>query len=268
MSSISCGAERAAELADNLQEIRLSIQQSQQAIDRQTEVTLVAVSKLKPASDVQGCYEAGQRAFGENYVQELCEKAPQLASDIEWHFIGTLQSNKCKALAEIPNIAAVHTVTSAKAATTLNKHLPASRATLLDILLQVNTSGEASKSGLAPLATDSGADVADGSDLTQLALHVVRDCPRLRLVGLMTIGALGASLGSNDREGNQDFISLVNTRNALQVVLSEQAAGKTWGRDGQLLLSMGMSSDYDAAIKAGSDVVRVGTSIFGTRQKK
>ena len=104
------------------------------------------------------------------------------------------------------------------------------------------------------------------SDLAQLALHVVRECPGLRLLGLMTIGSLDASLG----EDNKDFETLVRTRDVLQEILrvSPLPDGAAWGRNGQLLLSMGMSSDYEAAIKAGSDFVRVGTSIFGSRPQK
>ena len=157
-------------------------------------------------------------------------------------------------------------MTASKAATALNKHLPASRALPLDILLQVNTSGEASKSGLAPLADDADADTTAtaSTDLAKLALHVLRDCPRLRLLGLMTIGSLEASLADSD--GNRDFETLVRTRDALHQVLRAEAADFTsWGRDGKLLLSMGMSSDFAPAIQAGSDIVRVGTSIFGSR---
>ncbi|OBZ66193.1 hypothetical protein A0H81_13801 [Grifola frondosa] len=256
--------ERTAELRESLSEINSRIQQA--AGPSSHKPTLVAVSKYKPAADIQACYELGQRDFGENYVQELVEKAGQLPQDVRWHFIGTLQSNKAKILASIPSLYAIQTVTSIKAATALNKALPAERSSPLNILLQVNTSGEDSKSGLPPLAPDSPAD----AELTQLARHIITECPKLHLQGLMTIGSLVESLASLDKP-NEDFETLQKTRDALQEVLTKNGfspdAGR-WGVDGRLLLSMGMSSDFDAAIKAGGDIVRVGTGIFGTRPKK
>lgn len=134
------------------------------------------------------------------------------------------------------------------------------------MLIQVNTSGEESKSGIiSPLTTDD-----DRVQLTDLAKYIVADCPRLRLQGLMTIGALEASLSVDD-EKNKDFESLRCTRDVLQEFLIEEygedGRGK-WGCNGKLVLSMGMSSDYEAALKAGSDIVRVGTGIFGERRRK
>ncbi len=166
----------------------------------------------------------------------------------------------------IPNLYAVQTVTSAKAATGLNKYLPAERSAPLNILLQVNTSGEDNKSGVPPLSPDSpSADV----ELTQLARHIIKECPRLHFQGLMTIGSLTESLSSAEKE-NEDFERLKQTRDLLQEALSKEfpADSGKWGLDGRLLLSMGMSSDFEAALKAGSDIVRVGTGIFGTRPKK
>ncbi|TFY74800.1 hypothetical protein EWM64_g9211, partial [Hericium alpestre] len=139
--------ERTAELVESLAEIRARVQAH--AAPGKTP-TLVAVSKYKPAADILACYDAGQRDFGENYVQELVDKAAQLPADIRWHFIGTLQSNKCKILVSIPNIHAIQSVTSAKAASALDKALPPTRTEPLRIFLQVNTSGEEAKSGLPP----------------------------------------------------------------------------------------------------------------------
>ncbi|PSR76659.1 hypothetical protein PHLCEN_2v8256 [Hermanssonia centrifuga] len=224
--------DRVAELQESLAEIRSRIQQ---ACSPPHAPALVAVSKYKPASDILACYEDGQRDFGENYVQELEAKAQQ-------------------------------TVTSAKAATGLNKYLPAERSAPLNILLQVNTSGEDNKSGVPPLSPDSpSADV----ELTQLARHIIKECPRLHFQGLMTIGSLTESLSSAEKE-NEDFERLKQTRDLLQEALSKEfpADSGKWGLDGRLLLSMGMSSDFEAALKAGSDIVRVGTGIFGTRPKK
>lgn len=159
----------------------------------------------------------------------------------------------------------MHTLTSAKAATALNKGLAETRAAPLNVLLQVNTSGEASKSGLAPLSANGD---GEAGALAELARHVLRECPRLRLLGLMTIGALEASLAAADRDENADFRTLIRTRDALEETLCAEGVAETsrWGQDGRLLLSMGMSSDFEAAIHAGSSIVRVGTSIFGSRK--
>ncbi|KAI0636000.1 hypothetical protein C8Q77DRAFT_1155731 [Trametes polyzona] len=271
-------AERAAELKESLTEIRQRVETaSAKSPSRAGKPVLVAVSKYKPAADVLACYDEGQRDFGENYVQELVDKAAQLPQDIRWHFIGTLQSNKAKILASIPNLYAIQTVTSIKAATALNKALPADRPVPLNVLLQVNTSGEDSKSGVPPLTTGSppaplpadAPEVAE-AELVQVARHVIAECPRLRLQGLMTIGALAESLAAAEKP-NEDFARLVATRDVLQAALAKAGfppeEGR-WGEDGRLLLSMGMSSDFEAALAAGSDIVRVGTGIFGSRPKK
>ncbi|KAK0446206.1 hypothetical protein EV421DRAFT_1901883 [Armillaria borealis] len=261
MTSVS--QERKAELLESLAEIRSRVLSASPA----TPALLVAVSKYKPASDIQACLEDGQLDFGENYVQELVEKAKELPLEIRWHFIGALQSNKAKTLAAIPNLYAIQTLTSEKAASALNKALPSDRTAPLNVLIQVNTSGEEAKSGLAPLSENN-----PSGELTQLAKFIVNQCPRLRLQGLMTIGALEQSLNSGD--DNADFERLKETRNLLhRFLLSEfQDTGKgKWGAetgDGRLLLSMGMSSDFEAALKAGGDIVRVGTGIFGSRKTK
>ncbi|KAL4241678.1 Pyridoxal phosphate homeostasis protein [Abortiporus biennis] len=258
--------ERIAELHDNLTDVRSRVQRivADPSAPTSAQITLVAVSKYKPASDVLACYEAGQKDFGENYVQELVEKAEQLPVDIRWHFIGALQSNKAKILASIPNLYTIQTLTSTKAATALNKNLPTERSSPLNILLQVNTSGEDNKSGLTPLTptTDLGS-----SELVQLARHIITDCPRLHLQGLMTIGSLRESL-SADEKPNQDFLNLIKTRDLLQEALVKEGFSGKYGENDKLLVSMGMSSDFEAALKVGSDIVRVGTGIFGSRPKK
>lgn len=198
-------------------------------------------------------------------MQELVDKAAELPLEIQWHFIGTLQSNKAKILGSIPNLHTIQTLTSTKAATALNKALPA-RSTPLNILIQINTSGESSKSGLPSLTSSPPADSA--LELPQLAKHIVTRCPGLRLQGLMTIGALEQSVGAGN---NEDFERLKETRDHLQEVLKRDVEGQgqgTWGEDGRLLLSMGMTNDFEAALKAGSDIVRVGTGVFGARAKK
>jgi len=170
--------------------------------------------------------------------------------------IGALQTNKCKPLAEqVANLYCVSSVDTAKKADALEK----GRAALaekqdvpspLRVLVQVNTSGEAEKSGVEP-----------GNETTELCRHVREKCPHLRLAGLMTIGAIARSREASTAEGvNEDFVTLRETR--------DRVAGEL-GMDGhELELSMGMSSDFEAAVAQGSDEVRVGTTIFGDRPAK
>jgi uncharacterized pyridoxal phosphate-containing UPF0001 family protein len=169
----------------------------------------------------------------------------------------------------IPNLWSVQTLGSIKAASALNKALPADRHSPLRVLFQVNTSGEGSKSGIPPLTSTS---TLEGAELILLAKHIVTECPKLRLEGLMTIGSLELSIEASETEKNADFERLKETRDVLDKYLREAFPGeaKKWGDEpsGKLLLSMGMSSDFEAALKAGSDIVRVGTGIFGQRPKK
>lgn len=178
----------------------------------------------------------------------------------------------------IPNLYCLQTLASVKAADALDRALEASGRpnAPLNVLLQVNTSSEDEKSGLPPLIhpqhdppTDGASTVQEETPLVELALHVIRQCPHLRLQGLMTIGSLAESLSSE--EINQDFETLRLTRDSLEEVLRGQLSGEEagrWGEEGRLLLSMGMSSEFEAALKAGSDIVRVGTGIFGQRHLK
>jgi len=223
------------------------------------EPRLVAVSKLKPAEDVLACYEDSQCHFGENYVQELVDKAKILPAEIRWHFIGALQSNKCKTLAAIPNLYAVETLDSIKKADLFQKALPDTRGAPLNVYIQINTSSEQSKSGLSLIKSAS-----EGSEAVELAKHIVKTCPGLHLQGIMTIGSIEASTSHDE---NEDFDTLRTSRDNLESVLKEEGLEK-WGEDGKLLLSMGMSADFERAIKQGSDSVRVGTGIFGARPPK
>ncbi|BGP12453.1 hypothetical protein JCM10213_006981 [Rhodosporidiobolus nylandii] len=235
---------------------------------------LVAVSKYKPANDILALYECGVRHFGENYPQELEGKAKDLPKDIAWHYIGTLQSNKCKMLAAIPNLWAVETLTSLKSANKLHEAFSAQsppRSTPLNVFLQVNTSGEAQKSGLPALSPSDSPSSAH--ELVDLAAHILSSCPTLRLKGLMTIGSYAASTSDAP---NPDFLALASTREALVAALREKAkadaqlkeALEAVEQDGGLELSMGMSSDFPEAIEQGSTNVRVGSSIFGSRPAK
>lgn len=149
----------------------------------------------------------------------------------------------------------------------LQKALPDDRSSPLSILVQVNTSAEDTKSGLPSI--DSSTNLVN-SELVQLSAFILKECPRLRLEGLMTIGSLDQSLNASQHSKNLDFERLKETRDILQAYLSKEVTGVepgNWGEKGtgRLILSMGMSSDFEAALNAGSDIVRVGTGIFGQR---
>ena len=223
---------------------------------RSTPPRLVAVSKLKPASDILALHRppTSHLHFGENYVQELLEKSKLLPPEIRWHFIGGLQSNKCKQLArDCPNLWAVESVDSLKKAKELERgrsEANADAATPLRIFIQVNTSGEASKSGVEP----------SSPDLLELCKFVKDECPHLELQGVMTIGAIARSQATTPETENEDFETLRNVR--------DKVAANLGLKPEDLELSMGMSEDFEAAIKQGSSEVRVGSTIFGARPPK
>ncbi|KAI4123335.1 MAG: hypothetical protein LQ338_005317 [Usnochroma carphineum] len=219
---------------------------------------LVAVSKLKPANDILALHSPPHHHlhFGENYFQELLEKSKLLPEEIQWHFIGALQTNKCKPLAEqIPNLWCVESVDAAKKADQLNKgrealaeREPDLREIPLRVFVQVNTSGEEEKSGVEP------------GDAATLCRHIREECPRLKLQGLMTIGAIARSRGVAEGKENEDFVTLREVRDQ---VAKELGVGQE-----ELELSMGMSEDFESAIRCGSNEVRVGSTIFGERPAK
>jgi pyridoxal phosphate enzyme (YggS family) len=213
-----------AGIAENLQVVKARI-------GARPEVTLLAVSKGQDVERVREAIAAGQKAFGENYVQEAVRKMQQLPA-LEWHLIGPLQSNKTRIAAE--RFDWVQTIASEKIARRLSEGRPAQLAPL-NLLIQVNVSGEKSKSGVA--------------------LHEVKDLaraiaamPRLRLRGLMAIPEPGAPR-SRYQEVKKAFDSL-----------KEEFAFDT--------LSMGMSADLDVALEEGATLVRIGTAIFGERKKQ
>ena len=201
-----------------------------------SQIALLAVSKTFAAGEVRAAYAAGQRDFGENYVQEAMEKIIAL-SDLAliWHFIGPIQSNKTRAIAE--HFDWVHSVDRVKIAQRLAESRPAGREPL-DVCLQVNLSAERSKSGVTPQALRPLADA-------------VRALPRLRLRGLMAIPEPGGDLSLQ----RQRFVGLR--------LLLEQLNADGFGLD---TLSMGMSQDLEAAVLEGATIVRVGTAIFGERK--
>lgn len=214
-----------------------------------TAVLLLAVSKLKPASDVQILYDHGIRHFGENYVQELVDKAAQLPKDIKWHFIGGLQTNKCKDLAKIPNLFAIETIDSLKKAKKLNEVRSKYNAEELPIEcnIQINTSNEEQKSGLS--------EETEIMELVELLLDP--ETKHIKLRGLMTIGSWNASHNDDVNTENQDFAALVNWKQKIDSKFNTNVG-----------LSMGMSADFKQAIKQGTSEVRVGTDIFGVRPPK
>lgn len=220
-------------IADNLQAVKSRIAAAGRAAGRVPgAVALLAVSKTHAPALIRQAHAAGQRAFGENYVQEALDKMAQLADlPLEWHLVGPLQSNKTRAVAE--RFDWVHTVDRGKVARRLSEQRPAGMAPL-NVLIQVNVSGEASKSGVAP------AEVA----ALAAAIAAMRN---LRLRGLMAIPEPGAP----------------QSRFAEIGALFQGLRGEL-GLD---TLSLGMSDDMEAAIAAGSTMVRVGTAIFGARRK-
>lgn len=260
--------ERADELIRRYKQVESNILLELKAWNRpESSVCLLAVSKYKPESDLMALYNQGVRHFGENYVQELTRKAENLPKDICWHFIGALQSNKCKVLCRIPNLYSVETVDSISKCDKLNSHRPSPSAEEkeeyppLNIYIQVNTSNEAQKSG-----------ITTAEEVYEVCEHVIKKCPNLCLKGLMTIGSFESSVGDGE---NQDFKKLHQFAEEVSKQLNSNGlgSGKTWGfetdsGERQLGLNMGMSNDYLEAIRQGSTTVRVGSTIFGSRPQK
>lgn len=213
-------------ITTNLQHIKNSIP---------TEVTLVAVSKTKPTESILEAYQAGQKVFGENKAQELAQKAELLPNDIEWHMIGHLQRNKVKYIA--PFVTLIHAVDSEKLLKEINKRATQNNR-VIDCLLQLHIAQESSKFGL-------------DKEETQKILKAHLQYPNIRIVGLMGM----ATFTSNKEQIRSEFASLKSIFDSIQ---KEYTHIKT--------LSMGMSGDYPIAIEEGSNMIRVGSAIFGTRQ--
>jgi len=225
-------------IGSNLQAVRERIAAAALAAGRRPEeIALLAVSKTFSANEVRAAHAAGQRDFGENYVQEAMQKIIALSAlPLVWHFIGPIQSNKTRTIAE--HFDWVHSVAREKIALRLAEARPQELGPL-DICLQVNVSGETSKSGVAP------------EEVRQLA-EAVRNLPRLRLRGLMAVPEPSDDVGLQRRR----FCGLR--------LLLEQLNAAGFGLD---TLSMGMSQDLEAAVMEGATIVRIGTAIFGERIK-
>ncbi|HBW34249.1 YggS family pyridoxal phosphate-dependent enzyme [Desulfosporosinus sp. BICA1-9] len=200
-------------------------------------IRLLVVSKTQPVASIEQAYRAGQRAFAENRVQEWLEKAPLLPNDCEWHLVGRLQTNKVKYLDQ--NVTMIHSLDRFPLLEALNAH-GERRGITWSTLVQVNIAKDPAKAGLAP------EEVPD-------FLNSIRDFPFVRVHGLMTIGAMEASIA----ETQEFFRQLRDLRDTLQ--------SRKW--DGVELreLSMGMSQDFELAIEEGATFVRVGRQIFGER---
>ncbi len=210
-------------------------------------VTLVAVSKTKPISDLMEAYNAGQRIFGENYVQELVEKHQELPKDFQWHFIGHLQSRKVKLIA--PFVSLIHGVDSLKLLEEINKQA-AKNNRVIDCLLQIYIAEEESKFGLNEQELIEMLTRVNEQCEAKLVQHDKDNFKNIRIVGLMGM----ATFTENKSQIEKEFKHLKTTFDKLKTQNSEL---KT--------LSMGMSGDYQLAISCGSTMVRIGSSIFGTR---
>ena len=214
-------------IAENLHSIKNTLSKS---------VTLVAVSKTKPISDLKEAYDAGQRIFGENKIQEMAEKWEQMPKDIQWHMIGHVQTNKVKFMAPFVNL--IHGVDSLKLLEEINKQAQKNNR-IIDCLLQIHIAEEETKFGL------------DEKELAKLlASETFQEMKNIRVVGLMGM----ATFTDNQSQIKKEFTHLKNIFDQFQK-----------HRPQFRILSMGMSGDYQLAIACGSTMVRIGSSIFGNR---
>jgi len=213
-------------IINNLQKIRNSIPNN---------VTLVAVSKTKPINCILEAYEAGQKIFGENKVQEMTQKAELLPKDIEWHMIGHLQTNKVKFIA--PFVSLIHAVDSEKLLKEINKRANQNNR-VIDCLLQFHIAEESSKFGL-------------NEEEAKKILEIQSKYPNVRIIGFMGM----ATFTSDKEQIKKEFFSLYTIYKQVQKDYPKLK-----------ILSIGMSGDYQIAIDGGSNMIRVGSAIFGARQ--
>ena len=219
-----------------LEEVKLRISQAADKADRPLgSVRLVAVSKTFPIEAIQSAYQAGQRVFGENRVQELLTKLPALADDIQWHLIGHLQGNKAANAINLSDM--IESVDSEKLLLRIDR-LAAEAETVQKILLEINVSGEGSKFG-------------ETTDAAFALASTAIKCPNIKLEGLMTM----APFVADESELHNIFSNLRELRNNIEKEFDASLPE----------LSMGMSSDYEIAIGEGATMVRIGTAIFGKR---
>lgn len=225
-------------LADNLKAVQENIIKACEKSGRDPkEVTLIAVSKTKPVETLQEAYDAGARYFGENKVQEITAKYPELPKDIHWHMIGHLQRNKVKYI--IDKVDMIHSVDSLRLAETIEQEA-AKHELVMPILLEVNVAQEETKFGLGV------------SEVIPL-LEEISKMPHIKVEGLMTI----APFVENPEENREVFRTLKK--------LSVDIRNKNINNVNMHILSMGMTGDYQVAVEEGATMVRVGTGIFGER---
>lgn len=225
-------------LKDDYEAVKNNIEQACKRSNRDlSEVTLIAVSKTKPVSMLQEIYDAGARDFGENKVQELCQKYDELPQDIRWHMIGHLQRNKVKQV--VGKAALIHSVDSYRLAQEIS--LQAQKQNIMvPILIEVNIAKEETKFGIAK------------EDTIQL-VEEISELPNLTIQGLMTIAPF-----VDDPEDNRPYFREIKQ-------LSVDIKNKNIDNVTMDVLSMGMTNDYEVAIEEGATIVRVGTGIFGAR---
>ena len=227
-------------LKENLKNVQNNIKKACERVGRKPEeVTLVAVSKMKPLSDIEELLETGQLEYGENYVQELCDKYENISKPVHWHMIGHLQKNKVRQV--IDKAVLIHSVDTVGLAEQIEKEA-VKRDLDVSILLEVNVAGEESKFGFAP-------------EEVEKAAREIAKYPHVHIQGLMTI----APFVENSEENRGVFKKLYE--------LYVDMKRKNIDNVTMNVLSMGMTGDYQTAIEEGATMVRVGTGIFGTRAK-
>lgn len=215
----------------NIQDLRSSLP---------PKVTLVAVSKFHPVEAIREAYDAGQRVFGESRAQELCSKYGLLPNDIEWHFIGTLQTNKVKDIA--PFISMIHSVDSLKLLAEINKQAK-KHERIIDVLLEVHVAKEETKHGLTP----------------EECVELINDCSLKEMKNIRIRGVMGMATNTDDTVViRSEFQKIHELFESLGSIMADSNDFNQ--------ISMGMSHDYPIAIEEGSTIIRVGTSIFGERE--
>lgn len=228
-------------LKENLENVRKNIEEACAKAGRSPEeVTLVAVSKMKPLDDIEELLETGQMDYGENYVQELCEKQEHISRPVRWHMIGHLQTNKVKYI--IDKVVLIHSVDSVHLARQIEKEASKKNITA-QMLLQVNIAHEDTKFGI------------DGDQVIQMAREISQ-LPHVHIRGLMTSAPY-----VDDPEENRCYFKKLHQ-------LFVDINGENIDNVAMDILSMGMTNDYKVAIEEGSTMVRVGTGIFGERNYK
>ncbi len=226
------------QIAQNLQAIEKNIEDACQRSNRAREdVTLISVSKTKPIEALRAAYAAGARDFGENKVQELVEKMPQMPGDVRWHMIGHLQRNKVKYI--VGKVALIHSVDSMRLAEEISKE-SLKQGVVSDILLEVNVAAEESKFGTS-------------LEAAKALYQAAQALPNLCVKGFMTIAPY-----TLEAEENRPYFAALRQ-------LSVDIMGQNAHNVDKVILSMGMTGDYCVAIEEGATHVRVGTGIFGER---